>query len=83
MEWWEKEYAYETKWQNGTVAKDLWKYIPKRLEEAVDETAVDSDGYWIYLNEGWNEDGERTIHVYTVTDLKEAINGIVKGDGNE
>lgn len=78
MEWWEKEYAYEVKWQNGTVAKDLWKYVPRRLEEAVDDVLIDSDGYWIYLNEGWDEDGESIIHVYTITDLKKAINGIAK-----
>ena len=44
MEWWEKEYAYEVKWQNGTVAKDLWKYVPRRLEEAVDDVLVEITG---------------------------------------
>ena len=78
MEWWEKELAYEQTYASGRQAKDLWKYIPQKLREAVDDVGVDSDGYWIYLNEGWNMDGERVIHTYTILDLKEDINDIVK-----
>lgn len=78
MEWWKKEYQFEQTFNSGRHAKNLWKYIPERLTDAIDDTAVDSDGYWIYLNDGWNEDGERTIHVYNITDLKNAIKGIQK-----
>ena len=78
MEWWEKEVRFERAVDNGTYAKDLWKYIPKRLLDAVNEASVDMDGYWIYLNEGWNMDGERTIHCYNIADLKEDIARIRK-----
>lgn len=77
-EWWEKEAAFEAAYASGRCAKDLWKYIPNRLVEAVDETNVDLDGYWIYLKDGWNMDGEKTIHCYTVADLKEDIRRIEK-----
>ena len=78
MDWWKKEQRYEELFASGRQAKDLWKYIPESLIEAIEETAIDSDGYWIYLNEGWNMDGERVIHTYTILDLKEDINDIVK-----
>lgn len=78
MEWWEKEQAFETKWNNGTTAKNLWKYIPEKLYDAIDDTAIDSDGYWIYLNKGWHVDSERIIHVYTIEDLKNDIRNIEK-----
>ena len=77
-EWWEKELQFESIFASGRYAKNLWKYIPERLVEAIDDVSVDSDGYWIYLNDGWNEDGERTIHVYTINDIKNAIKGIQK-----
>ncbi len=76
--WWEKEYAFEKAYASGRYAKDLWKYIPKKLEEAIDETSVDSDGYWIYLNEGWNVDGDRIIHCHTIEDLKHEIKRITR-----
>ena len=82
MEWWEKEVAYEKAYSSGRQAKDLWKYIPEKLTEAVDETDVDLDGYWIYLKEGWlaYDGGEdcKQIHEYTITDLKAAIKTIRK-----
>lgn len=78
MEWWEKEVRFERSVVNGTYAKDLWKYIPKLLLDAVDDASVDMDGYWIYLKEGWHMDGERTIHCYTISDLKDDIARIEK-----
>lgn len=77
-EWWEKEAAFEAAYASGRHAKNLWKYIPNRFAEAIDETLVDQDGYWVYLKEEWNMDGERTIHCYTVADLKEDIKRIRK-----
>lgn len=76
MEWWQKEQSFADTFASGRQATNLWKYIPNRLVEAIDETAVDSDGYWIYLRDGWHEDGESTIHVYNIADLKNAIRNI-------
>jgi hypothetical protein len=76
--WWEKEAAFEAAYASGRCAKDLWKYIPKKLQEAVDYVDVDSDGYWIYLAEGWCMDDERIIHCHTIEDLKADIKRIRK-----
>lgn len=84
MEWWEKESAYEDQFRSGRQAKNLWKYIPQKLCEAVSEAYSDSDGYWIHLNEGWiaydggNDCG--IIHCYTINDLKADIKTIRKAD---
>lgn len=81
MEFWEKEYVWERNYESGRYARDLWKYIPKKVEESVADTYVDSDGYWIYLADGWMAYGERgchTIHEWTVADLKDAISQIRK-----
>ena len=73
----EKEYNYERAYQSGKQAKSLWKYIPQKIEDAIDETMIDSDGYWIYLADGWTayDGGEDCgiIHCYTISDLKEDI----------
>ena len=84
-EWFEKEEAYCEKYRQGKVCQCLWKYIPKKYEEAVSWVNTDSDGYWIYLN---NEDGGwraydhaedcGTIHEYTIADIREAIKTIEK-----
>ena len=83
MEWWEKEYLYEKRYRNGKVSTNIWKYIPDRLDDAVDSAYVDGDGYWIYLNDGYTayDGGEACgiIHTYTVSDLKEDIKTIRKG----
>lgn len=81
---WTKEEAYDELYRQGRQAKNLWKYIPKKLEDAVDDTAVDKDGYWIYLAHwnGWTcyDGGEdcTLIHCYTIKDLIEDIKTIRK-----
>lgn len=87
MEWCEKEVAYERMYSQGRQAKNLWKYIPAKLAEAVTYAFSDSDGYWILLNHeegGWVAyDGGSdcgVIHEYTIADLKEAIKTIRKED---
>lgn len=80
----DKIIQYEDLYRQGRQAKDLWKYIPKKLEDAVDDTAIDSDGYWIYLAhwDGWTcyDGGEENImiHCYTIKDLIEDIKTIRK-----
>lgn len=81
-EWWEKEAAYEEVYRQGRQAKDLWKYIDIKTEEGVDETAIDEDGYWVYLCEGWRayDGGEdcTIIHEFNIQDLKVALKTIRK-----
>lgn len=76
------EDIYEAVYASGRQAKNLWKYIPEKFAEAVDETNVDSDGYWIYLKNGYvaYDGGEDCcqIHEYSITDLKAAIKTIRK-----
>ena len=82
MDWFDKEEAFERVWQSGREAKDLYKYIPQRLKDAgaIATCDVDSDGYWIYLEDGWfaYDAGEDCgiIHEYTVADLIKAIKTI-------
>lgn len=82
MEWYEKEEQWERTFSAGRQIKDIWKYIPHRLSEAVDETEVSPSGYWIYLADGYVAyDGAedcRTIHEYNLADLKAAIRTIRK-----
>ena len=80
VEWWEKEEHFYDVYRSGRHATDLWKYIPERFVEAIDDTAIDSDGYWIYLRDGYRAydldvDGG-IIHEYSIADLKEAIKTI-------
>ncbi len=62
------------------LSQDLWKYIPKKFEEAIESADVDEDGYWIYLNDGWNADGMdehcHVIHENSIKDLKMQISQI-------
>lgn len=79
-EWWEKEEAFERTFNAGKAATFLWKYIPKKLEPAIAGCTTNSDGYWVYLEEGWRaydlaEDCGQ-IHVYTIADLKEDLKTI-------
>lgn len=82
MEWFEKEAAFEKRWNRGTYARNLWNYIPDELAVAIEECTVDADGYWIYLREGWHVDSERTIHAYTILDIREDINRIEREGRN-
>lgn len=82
MEWYEKEDQWERTLSAGRQVKDIWKYIPSRLIDAVNETEIDIDGYWVYLADGYvaYDGGEdcTTIHEYNVSDLKAAIKTIRK-----
>lgn len=77
MNWEDKGYTYEKTYRTGRQAKNLWKYIPDKLADAIDDTMIDIDGYWIYLADGWtSRDGDvdcGIIHCYTISDLKEDI----------
>lgn len=58
----------------------IMKYIPKTKHEAIRECFRDSDGYWIYLNDGWNADRMdsdcRVIAEDTISQLRYQISGI-------
>ena len=74
MDWFEKEERYKVAYGNGRVASNLWKYIPKKVEDGVMHAYSDSDGYWVWLFPNWTAyDGAEDcgmIHVYTIEDLK-------------
>ena len=76
------ESKFDMVWRNGRAATNLWKYIPNRVIDGVADATVDSDGYWIYLESGWTsrDGGEdcRTIHAYSIKELKEDIKTIRK-----
>ena len=61
---------------------DLMKYIPKSKRQAIRDSFHDSDGYWIFLKEGWNADRMdsecRVIHEDFISDLRYQIAGIRK-----
>ncbi len=75
--WSDKEESYGDRRRRST---NLWKYIPKRLREAVAGTQIDCDGYWVFLENGWSayDNGSDcgVIHEYNIADLKEAIRTI-------
>lgn len=82
MEAWEKEVAYEAVYAAGRQAKNIWHYIPTKLQEGVTNAFSDSDGYWIWLDsdhvayDGGEDCG--IIHEYNIADLKAAIKTIRK-----
>lgn len=80
--WAQKENEYEERSSCGTIARDLWKYIPQKLYEAVDDCVIDSDGYWIWLKKGYlaYDHGSDCgiIHEYRISDLRDAIKTIKK-----
>lgn len=82
MEHWEKEEHFAETFANGRTAKNLWKYIPNRLLEAIEDCYTDCDGYWVCLADGYvayDGGGDcRQIHEYNVTDLRMAIKTIRK-----
>lgn len=77
---WQKQEAYEELFAEGRQAQNLWKYIPQSKADAVADAFSDSDGYWLYLEEGCVAyDGAEDcgiIHEYTVEDLRRAIKTI-------
>ena len=77
-EWHEKE----ARFGEHAPSRNIWRYIPKKLYEAVENAVVDLDGYWIYLNTGWTayDGGEDCglIHDFTISDLKASIKTIRK-----
>ena len=82
MEWEDKGYAYASIYQSGRQAKDIWKYIPYKYWECIEDAVINGDGYWIYLEKGWVAyDGAEDcgmIHEYNIADLKNAIKSIRK-----
>ena len=82
MDWTKKEELFDAKYRNGTTCsyRKLWKYIPKKLYDAVDDVGVDCDGYWAYLADGYrayDHDVDcAAIHEYTITDFKKALKTI-------
>lgn len=80
MEWWEKEQAYADAYNAGRQARDIWKYIPQKYREGIENAFSDSDGYWIWLDEDHEAyDGGadcHMVHEYRVADLVKAIRTI-------
>ncbi len=79
MNWFDKESSFESRTNR---AGDIWRYIPKSKYESISDARIESDGYWIYLNDGFTayDGGEDCgiIHEFTVADLREAIKTIYK-----
>ena len=80
--WEERSQAFEDSYESGRTAKDIWKYIPKRLLDsgAVATCFADSEGYWVQLDfeeGGWRaydyDDDCGIIHEYTIKELREAL----------
>ena len=69
------------------IDKRILKYIPKSKHSAIRECFHDEDGYWIFLNEGWNADRMdsecRVIGEDTIQQLRYQIGGIKKVIRNE
>lgn len=84
MEWYEKEDAFHKVYASGRHAKDLWQYIPEKYAEAISGCHVDSDGYWIYLEQGWaaydHAEDCGIIHEYNIADLKAAVKTIARAN---
>ena len=85
MDWFEKEAAYERTYAAGKQAKAISRYIPDKWWKAINGCSIESDGYWIYLNEGYTayDHGEDCgiIHEYNIADLKAAIKTIKYTNG--
>ncbi len=62
-----------------------WPHAPKALLDILADPRVDDftmegvrpgkktgehDGYWVYLNPGWNWDGVHVVHEYSVEDVR-------------
>ena len=64
--------------------EQILKYIPKNKMAAIRKCYIDSDGYWIILNDGYEasrvDNRCSTIHEWTIKDLRYQIAGIRKVD---
>ena len=58
----------------------IWKYIPKKYHDAIDFAHKDSDGYWVYLKQGYRAydlaEDCGIIHTYTIKDMREDLKTI-------
>lgn len=79
-EWFEKETEYESRWRSGRIPTNIWKYIPGKHRTGVMNAFADSEGYWIWLNDGYraydHAEDCGIIHEYTIEDLRAAIKTI-------
>lgn len=59
---------------------NILKYVPKSKLPAIKSIYVDTDGYWIVLNDGWNatrtDERCKVIHEDTIKNLRYQIAGI-------
>lgn len=80
MEWWEREISFQDTLERGRQAKNIWKYIPKKYREGIENAFTDSDGYWIWLDEQHEayDGGEdcHMVHEHRISDLIEAVRTI-------
>lgn len=62
--------------------KAILNYIPKSKLDGIESCFRDSDGYWIWLKDGWNADRMdsdcHVIHEDYIKDLRYQIAGIRK-----
>ena len=83
MTWFDREENYDYRKHSD----NLWRYIPKKLLHAVEDVAIDSDGYWIWLAPGYTAyDGGSdcmAIHDYTIAEVRKAIKTIRKMEDSE
>ena len=58
--------------------KNIMKYVPKRLKEAVRKAFSDSDGYWIFLKDGYIDTnmGTRVLHCETIQQLRDDLKNV-------
>lgn len=65
----------------------IMKHVPMKCRDAIREAWKDEDGYWITLRPGWNADREdwdcRTIHEWTIRNLRYQIAGITRVSRSE
>ena len=80
LSWEEKGGEFERAYFQGRCSKDIIKYVPAKLMDAILDVYTNSDGYWIGLQPGWTAyDGvnggaeNHCIHEYSIKDLKQAL----------
>ena len=64
----------------NTMNTKLLRYVPKKFHIAISDIFKDSDGYWIFLKDGWLDSVNQchVIHTDTIAELKEEIRLIEK-----